>query len=208
MPTNHQPGTGAELDLLRGFREDVEHAFTVEAGKVFAKQGWVLQGRDKIVDPALRAAYHFRESLRERWNDVVALAKAHNRPESEIKPMLWLWRYLDGDPLSDIERRDVLDFIDLLILRVQRVQADGGVGSANKAALKGVPFVPTPLQHAILKALQHQALKKDPLAAKVCAGDASRLYKPGGIKELRDEGMVDHKHGVGFYRPDAPPVSP
>lgn len=66
-------------------------------------------------------------------------------------------------------------------------------------------FVPTPLQAAILKALNGSALKKQPLALEVCGGEGTRLYKPGGINELRAEGLVDHRNGVGYFRPDAPP---
>ncbi len=67
------------------------------------------------------------------------------------------------------------------------------------------PFVPTSLQSRILAALEDEALKKQPLADKVCEGEGTRLYKPGGIKELRERGLVEHRSGVGYYRPDAPP---
>lgn len=84
---------------------------------------------------------------------------------------------------------------------------------ANIAVLHSAPatatgvFVPTAFQSSILKALQGRALKKMPLAAMVCGGEenGNLLYRPGGIVELRQCGLVDHKHGVGFYRPDSPP---
>ncbi len=63
----------------------------------------------------------------------------------------------------------------------------------------------SPLQQNILTALDGKALKKQQLADVVCAGEGSRLYRPGGIKDLKDAGLVAHKNGVGFYRPDAPP---
>lgn len=65
-------------------------------------------------------------------------------------------------------------------------------------------FVPTPFQEAILDALEGKALRKQQLGAAV--GDASRLYRdPGGLKELRDHGLVAHHSRLGYYRPDAPP---
>lgn len=79
-----------------------------------------------------------------------------------------------------------------------------------RKALQGLPpgnFVPVPLQSAILKALDNRALNRDQLAAKVCAGDSSRLYKPGGLRELREEGLVDHKRSLGYFRPDRPPAN-
>lgn len=69
-------------------------------------------------------------------------------------------------------------------------------------------FIPTNLQAAILKALTNRNLTKQPLALEVCCGEGSRLYKPGGIKELKERGMVKNKRGVGYYRPDAPPPAP
>jgi hypothetical protein len=66
------------------------------------------------------------------------------------------------------------------------------------------PFVPSPIQEKILKALEGVALKTHALAA-ACNVENSRLYKPHGIKELRAAGLVALKHGLGNYRPDAPP---
>jgi hypothetical protein len=67
-------------------------------------------------------------------------------------------------------------------------------------------FVPNVFQHSILVALDGRAMNKQALADEVCKGDGKRLYKPGGLTELRGAGLVAHKHGLGFYRPDAPPV--
>lgn len=96
----------------------------------------------------------------------------------------------NGLDLRNVEEMNLDDFCNL-------VEKPGGQPS---------PFVPTPLQRAILDALNGQALKKDALAKAVCGGDDSRLYKAGGLKELRERGLIEHKHGVGYYRPDAPPT--
>ncbi len=65
-------------------------------------------------------------------------------------------------------------------------------------------FVPTAFQVAILDALDGKALRTDALAAAV--GDRSRLFRhPGGLKELKDQGLVANHHRLGFYRVDAPP---
>jgi hypothetical protein len=66
-----------------------------------------------------------------------------------------------------------------------------------------VPFVPNVFQESVLEALEGKALRTDALGAAV--GDRGRLYKPGGLKELREAGMVKHHPRLGFYRPDAPP---
>lgn len=60
-----------------------------------------------------------------------------------------------------------------------------------------------PFQEAILEALEGKALKTRALGQAV--GDAARLYRPRGLKELRARGLVKHDNKVGFYRPDAPP---
>jgi len=40
------------------------------------------------------------------------------------------------------------------------------------------------------------------LPAKV--GDRRRLFKAGGLKELKEIGLVAHHRRLGYYRPDAP----
>jgi len=67
-------------------------------------------------------------------------------------------------------------------------------------------FVPNDLQRRILSALDGRALKKQKLADDACGGEGTRLYRKGGIKELRVQGLVGHKHGLGYYRPDKPPA--
>lgn len=63
----------------------------------------------------------------------------------------------------------------------------------------------TKFQDRILNALDGRALKKDELARELKLSDPSRLYKPNGITELRELGLVDHKRGCGYWRPDKPP---
>jgi hypothetical protein len=75
----------------------------------------------------------------------------------------------------------------------------------NREAILSMPFVGTPLQMEIYKALDGRALKKLALAIDVCGGDGNRLYRPGGIKEMMAKGVVVNTPGVGYYRPDAPP---
>lgn len=69
------------------------------------------------------------------------------------------------------------------------------------------PFVPNAFQKQILAALDGRALKKMDLAKEVCGGECNGnlLYRPGGIRELRDRGSVKWKSRLGFYRPDRPP---
>lgn len=65
-------------------------------------------------------------------------------------------------------------------------------------------FILTPVQEAILDALDAKALRTDALAAKV--GGRSRLFdKKAGLQELRDRELVKHHSRLGFYRPDSPP---
>ncbi len=67
------------------------------------------------------------------------------------------------------------------------------------------PFPFSRLQDDIWDTLHHRALKKDDLAAEVCGGDGSRLYRKNGVQEMRAAGCICHAPGVGFFRPDAPP---
>ena len=65
------------------------------------------------------------------------------------------------------------------------------------------PFQPTAFQKGILKALDGKAMRTDALGAAV--GDRSRLFRKGGLNELKDRGLVEHNSSIGYYRPDAPP---
>ena len=60
-------------------------------------------------------------------------------------------------------------------------------------------FVPTPFQKGILDALDGKALRTDSLGNKV--GDRRRLFKQGGLKELRERGLVGHHDRLGYYSP-------
>jgi len=66
-------------------------------------------------------------------------------------------------------------------------------------------FVPTPLQERILAALDGRALQTKALA-KASACEETKLFKPGGVSELKEVGLVAHKDGVGYFRPDKPPA--
>jgi hypothetical protein len=87
------------------------------------------------------------------------------------------------------------------------VRADNPVDVQFQQATTKTPtaFVPTPLQKAILNALDGKAMKKQALADAVSKGEGTVLYRAGGLKELREREIVEHKRGVGFYRPDALP---
>jgi hypothetical protein len=65
------------------------------------------------------------------------------------------------------------------------------------------PFVPNAFQMGILKALEGKGLRTTALGLEV--HDQRRLFKPGGLKELKKQGLVAWHPRIGFYRPDAPP---
>jgi hypothetical protein len=66
-------------------------------------------------------------------------------------------------------------------------------------------FEPNEFQLDILGALEGRILTTDALAAAV-KEDRRRLYKPGGLKELVEQGWVKNRPREGYYRPDAPPA--
>jgi hypothetical protein len=94
--------------------------------------------------------------------------------------------------------RELAEFATRKRPEVPMKQKDKEVAPSEK-------FVPTDFQRRILRALDKKGLKKQELAAEVCGEEGSRLYKPGGIKELMELDLVRNKRGVGYYRPDAPP---
>jgi hypothetical protein len=115
----------------------------------------------------------------------------------------------DGLVAAFTKRADQADYSEWLRLAakvgIERARmVPIGTGTAPGA----VPhdFIPTDLQAAILKALKGRALRLDPLAVLVSNGDTSRLYRAGGLRELRAAGLVKHKPGVGFYLPGFSPL--
>lgn len=67
-------------------------------------------------------------------------------------------------------------------------------------------LVPNEFQRQILELLDGRAMKVQAIADDICGSERSRLYKPGGLRELKSAGLVAHKHRLGYYRPDAPPT--
>jgi hypothetical protein len=92
-----------------------------------------------------------------------------------------------------------------LVTRVRIDLHDGGRFDAAMpvAAAPDPGSLLTPVQEAILEALDGAAMRADELGAVI--GDKRRLYHPGGIKELREQGLVDLHRQLGYYRPDSPP---
>lgn len=66
-------------------------------------------------------------------------------------------------------------------------------------------FVPTAFQADLLAALEGKALTTDALAAKVGCGQRNLFRRPGGVAELKEQGLLASHPRLGYYRPDAPP---
>jgi hypothetical protein len=67
-------------------------------------------------------------------------------------------------------------------------------------------FVPNALQCDVLTALDGKALRTDALVVRIGCERSQLFKKPGGIQELREQGLVDNHPRVGYFRPDAPPA--
>jgi len=68
------------------------------------------------------------------------------------------------------------------------------------------PFVPDAIQAAVLKALKGRFLTQ----AKLCEAihrDPSELHRGERMKQLKDRGLVGLRKGLGYFRPDNPPVT-
>lgn len=84
-----------------------------------------------------------------------------------------------------------------------RVPMSAGIGAAA-APPAGAQFTPNDYQCEILMALEGKALRTDALAERT-SQNPRRLFKPGGLKELQDAGLVAHSSRLGYYRKDCPP---
>ena len=90
----------------------------------------------------------------------------------------------------------VCDLVDKVDMRIRETLPE-------PLTVAGRPF--SLLQQRIWKALDGKALKKDALAKKVCSDQGSRLYRPQGIKELKNANLIGNQRGTGYFRFDAPP---
>jgi hypothetical protein len=88
----------------------------------------------------------------------------------------------------------------------QLSEAEKDAVNAEVAKSEQAKFVPTALQKTILAKLAGTAMRTDDLAAAVRVKDRSRLFKPGGVKELQSVGLVGHHERLGFYVVDQPPI--
>ncbi len=66
-------------------------------------------------------------------------------------------------------------------------------------------FIPNDIQDAILAALDGKAMRTDQLVSKVGCDRRAIFRKPGGVQELKDQGLVNTHARLGYYRTDAPP---
>ncbi len=116
----------------------------------------------------------------------------------------------NNDELFSVARAWTARFYAGRVLRRLSLELDDGskvklpIPATIAAARTTEPFVPSPLQNAILEALDGKALRTDALAA---AADCERrrLFRAGGLKELQDQGLVRNHPRLGYYRPDSPP---
>lgn len=77
--------------------------------------------------------------------------------------------------------------------------------TAATAATAANIFVPDTYQLAILEALDGKALRTAKLAS-ATGGDERRLFRhPGGLRELREHGLIESHPRLGYYRPDSLP---
>jgi hypothetical protein len=137
--------------------------------------------------------------------------------ECHADGMRYLWLISQGNQLTALERTQLiwelriaapqpLGEVIFLPTAAEKIQAAAKWFSKEMCAKQTDPLDPlTPMQRAIMKALDGRALKADALAKEVAGGDRRRLYKKGGIKELRENDRVVNKRPLGYYRPDRPP---
>jgi hypothetical protein len=132
-----------------------------------------------------------------------------SRNTSQVADAVWKTTGLAANELQD-KLKWLLAALDNEAQRAREIHCIAQAASTPAPIIdKGTAdsdLVLVPLQQNILLALDGKALKKQPLADIVCAGEGTRLYRKNGIKELMTIGRVAHKNGVGYYRPDAPPA--
>jgi hypothetical protein len=95
-----------------------------------------------------------------------------------------------------------------LTIRGRRIEVRSSEPDAvpDAPSPRPVRFVPTGFQDDILAILVGKALRTDALVAILGCERSQFFRRPGGIQELRENGLVDNHERLGYYRPDAPPA--
>lgn len=83
-------------------------------------------------------------------------------------------------------------------------ESGNGSGATGQQSI-GPVFLPNGFQIGVLNALEGRALRTDALANELRCSRSQMFRHPGGIKELRAQGLVDNHPRLGYYRVDAPP---
>lgn len=105
-----------------------------------------------------------------------------------MQPISRLWLAVNrNDFLEELEEAAIL----------------GGKPTKAPATTEEV-FVPSPVQEAILEALEGKALRQSELE-KATGYDRRQLHRKSGREELIDLDKVQHHSRLGYYRPDQPP---
>lgn len=114
-------------------------------------------------------------------------------------------------------RRELLAVRDEVHHRLTEATGDGGTNETPAApsrgakpveVVTGVDGTPLLLNDVLLNVLENlkgKALKVEKLAQLVTGGDSTRLYRAGLKTVLQANGLVGHKHGVGWYSTTFPP---
>jgi hypothetical protein len=108
-------------------------------------------------------------------------------------PQVGRWRLIGDDPATPGASHTVL-----LTVPPCRCQQPAGPNDT------GEHFTPSDYQLRLLTVLEGRALRTDALA-QATREDRTKLFRPGGLKELQEAGLVRHVKEYGYYRPDCPP---
>jgi hypothetical protein len=133
----------------------------------------------------------FGEKVASRWlNGFPLPAYADDRSPTPAEVERWR-----QTPLPDISAD----------LRLVRPIADNFrhivAGKSDRVTTK--PFIPTARQRKILELLDGKTKKLAQLADKLSVGQSTLVGRD--LKELHEQGPIEHSKRIGYYRPDAPP---
>ncbi len=181
---------GEQVDLLSHFYFRVVQALEPEAGELFAEPAWIVEGDEEIQNPKWLAAERERHWLRKVGHQVLDVAIKRDFADTETVPLLWLFRYLDGEPLGDTEKRDILTFLNLLSLRVHRAADPTPMGNSGPN-----PITLTKEAASVLSFLSDRAPVLATLDDIETGVTLSRATAEKCVKQLCAANYVNRPHG-------------